>query len=959
MINLDFLAAKKEFFAGLLVVALAGLAVSMPALAQDEDEDDMDLEAIDEVVVTGIRSSLRSNLDAKRFADSISDSINAEDIGKFPDKNVADALQRVPGVSITRSGGEGQRVDVRGLGSDLTLTQLNGNYIASSLGEPQRSFLYTLLPSNMIARAEVIKSPQARIDEGGVGGTIILHTHKPLDRDANSGFVAAEVTYADVTEDYEPQFSASYSWKNDSDTFGVLVGYTQQNRENRTVGATTESWNYVATEDDFNALIASGALREGTQRRDPLVDDGGNGATFDGFYMPTAVVGVIEEQQREREGIQFSAQWRPTEAFEIGLDYFRFELGGDFERYRLVLPEWNLGNAIAPGGVTLDADGDTLVGLRTVAPDGVRLSSPQYAGDRVRRVSTSDTYTLNAAFDFGGFSMDAIVGRTDAEGGDEEQFFSAIYSTNQWDGDNPVVNSIGDWAWQFNGNEGITITSSDDFASLGNRPDAIALDNYTSSFADSTDEETYAQLDFEFPMAWGAVTSLQAGVKYRQHEISRRVRDVRYDDASDPADCSRFIPWDPPGTPCPSWIGTGNFVSDLSLHPDGNTIANEFIAGSPMDNIVGDALNIASFSVFDWDSYRGWLQGRFGDPTVTTQPFNIYEVSEDISAAYVQANFSTDRLRGNIGLRYVETDLETLVFNRTSAPGAGDEFVTRAGKTDNTLPSLNVVYDVNDDLLLRFAASKVMARIPYGNLGGAEILIFTPASDDGSTPEEWRGSGGNPELEPYEATAFDLSLEWYYADASAAGIAIYRKDVDNFVTNAAITVQREVDGEIVTIDPYTTSVNGSDVTQDGVELFVQHAFDNGFGLIANYTYNDSEQTQVSFEGAVIGATSVAGVAEDQMNLVGYYENDRFSIRASYNRIGDRPLGVSRGLEVIAEEYDQIDINATYNFSENLNATLAVINLTEEIQRTYLDDTNRPAGVVYPGRRAYIGVNYTF
>lgn len=952
MFSSNFHSANRRSVVCILLSAAIGFASVSPAAAQDDEE------TIDEVVVLGIRSSLQSNIDQKRLADSIVDSINAEDIGKFPDKNVADALQRVPGVSITRDGGEGARVDVRGLGSSLTFTQLNGNYIAAAAGEPQRSFLYTLLPSNMVARVEVLKSPQARFDEGGVGGTIILHTHRPLDREANSGFLTVEGTYADVTEDFEPQFSGSFSWKNDDDTFGVLLGYTQQHRLNRTVGANTENWNYVADQPTFDAMIASGALAEGTQRRDPITDDAGNGTTYSGFYMPTAVVGIIEEQEREREGIQFSTQWRPTDALEIGLDYFRFELGNDFERYRLVLPEWNLGNAIAPGGVVLDSDGDTLVSLTTIAPAGTRLSSPQYAGDRVRRDAVSDTYTLNLSYDFNAWNIDAKVGRTESDGGDRDQFFTAIYSTNQWDSGNPVNNSVNSWTWDFRGNEGVSITSSEDLGAIQNNADAIALDNFTSSFADSTDEEVYGQIDLSFDVDWGAVTSIDAGVKLRSHEITRRVRNQKWDDANDPADCSRFIPWDPPGTACPGWIGTGNFVSDLTLHPDGQTIADQFLQSQPMGNIAGDALNVAPFSVISWDSYRNWLNGRFGPSTIETEAFNIYEVTEDITAVYAQANFSTDRLRGNFGIRAIETDVDTLVFNRTSAPGApSDEFVTRSGSSSDVLPSLNLAYDVNDDLLLRFAASRVMARVPYGSLGGAEILIFVPASP--GVPEEWNGQGGNPDLKPYEATAYDLSLEWYYADASAAGIAIYRKDVENFIITANTAVQREVDGQIVTVDPFTTSVNGSDVKQDGIEVFVQHAFDNGFGVLANYTWNDSEQTEISVDGQVIGRTSVEGVADSQMNLVGYFENDRWSVRASYNRIGDRPLGISRGLEVVAEEYDQIDINASYNFSENLNATFAVINLTENIARSYHGEPNRPAGVVYPGRRAYVGVNYRF
>ncbi|MFC6979695.1 TonB-dependent receptor plug domain-containing protein [Microbulbifer taiwanensis] len=189
-------------------------------------------ETIEEIEVVGIRSTLERNLDIKRDAVSFVDAITAEDVGKFPDKNVADALQRVPGVSITRSGGEGQFVSIRGTSSALTLTQLNGNYIAtaSTSRDPQRSFNFALLPANLLERTEVYKTPEAKIDEGGLGGTIIVHTRRPLNMESGTGFLNFEETYADVTGEMEPQYSGLYSWKNAAENFGVLVSYTSQER---------------------------------------------------------------------------------------------------------------------------------------------------------------------------------------------------------------------------------------------------------------------------------------------------------------------------------------------------------------------------------------------------------------------------------------------------------------------------------------------------------------------------------------------------------------------------------------------------------------------------------------------------------------------------------------------------------------------------------------------------------
>jgi len=237
-----------------LAVATALVALSS-AQAQTEGKGDAAQPVT--VQVTGYRYAIEQALDQKRNANAIVEVITAEDVGKFPDKNVADALQRVPGVIVNRDGGEGKNVSVRGLSSELTLTQLNGNYIATaeSNGDPTRSFNYMLMPSNMLSSAELFKTPEARLDEGGIGGTVILHTRRPLEVKSGSGFVSAEGTWADTTKKTDGQFSGQYAWHDEANTFGILAGYTQQKRTTRTMGASTENWQWYA--DDYKAHPAT------------------------------------------------------------------------------------------------------------------------------------------------------------------------------------------------------------------------------------------------------------------------------------------------------------------------------------------------------------------------------------------------------------------------------------------------------------------------------------------------------------------------------------------------------------------------------------------------------------------------------------------------------------------------------------------------------------------------------
>ncbi len=334
---------------------------------------------LDKVTVTGYRYSIEQSLDQKREANAVVEVVTAEDVGKFPDKNVADALQRVPGVIITRDGGEGKNVSVRGLSSELTLTELNGNYVASAEtnGDPTRSFNYTLLPSNMLSSAELFKTPEARLDEGGIGGTVILHTRRPLEQEANTGFVSAEGTWADTTKKTDGQFSGSYSWHDKDDRFGVFVGYTQQKRTVRTLGVDTSAWNWYS--DDNEAHPATDVNGKPSNFDSYWWGESGfydqNGKYYTNFMMPNVVNFKSEKEERERKGGQITLQFKPTDDLTFTANYFRFDMDRNSQTNTLSVPEWNLarysGDGNWPGGRLLD-------GL-TMDPSGTVVTGAQYS----------------------------------------------------------------------------------------------------------------------------------------------------------------------------------------------------------------------------------------------------------------------------------------------------------------------------------------------------------------------------------------------------------------------------------------------------------------------------------------------------------------------------------------------------------------------------------------------------
>ncbi|MCD2517379.1 TonB-dependent receptor [Massilia sp. G4R7] len=1023
-----------------IAIAVATALLSMSAQAQTTDaataatpsqQTQVNNGEPVKVQVTGYRYAIEKSLDQKRDANSIVEVITAEDIGKFPDKNVADALQRVPGVVVTREGGEGKNVSVRGLSSELTLTQLNGNYIATaeSNGDPTRSFNYQLLPSNMLGSAELFKTPEARIDEGGIGGTVILNTRRPLDMPSNSGFVNAEGTWADTTKKGDGQFSGQYAWHDESNRIGVLVGLTQQKRTTRTMGASTGGWQWYG--DDYSNHPPSDVNGKPNDQVPTWWGESGfydqNGKYYTNFMMPTTVRAAVTEEERVRRGGQLTLQFKPVRNLNLVANYFRFDLKQDSQENSLVVPEWSLARYSGDGnwrggrlldGLTFDPSGTIVTGANYSlrpgkayycseaqaaangqkpggwGPDDCTLPTPWLNGSYNKEKSLSQTFDIGA--EWRGESLDANfkAGRTWAKGGPSLVMSMPIKPRVQ-NADGSWTNGNSVTSWDISGTPTFNF-SPELLANLRKGIGEIDLGSTGSSWTKNSNKQNYAQADFTWHTDYNFLDSLQFGLKYRDGGI-RRSTGNNY--------------WT-----CQGSDGSYDNRFQNGCDSNANKFNPSYLYEGNLENL-GGAFNTSAFPAINYPAYISYLTNTYGAMKTRDEDNFVYNVEEKISSFYLQANYKTDRLRGNLGVRVVKTkqhadstdrvDLyNDYFYNVNGAPapclagglpavgapagsGCTSGFTVLPDSQTNpasghvstflvssldrsytdVLPSFNLAYDVSDTLLFRAAASKAIARPSYGDIASPGSLRYYSQEyiNDrrligGGDQLGWFGSGSNKSLEAYKATMVDLGLEWYFQRGSVLGLGLFRKNVDNFTVDVVRDINLTVGGEAVTVQNYATKASGRGAVSKGVEFYVQHTLPSGLGVQFNYTYNKTNLAAITLEdGTDIGTAPLVGSAKNQTNLTVFYETDKFLVRASYNRRGEVVDGIVNGFNVYRDPFAQVDLNAAYNFTKELSLTASVLNLTKEESRSHLgnDTKDRFYSSGYTGRVVYVGLNYKF
>jgi len=882
------------------ILALALSSACGTLLAQDTPEDTEGV--LEEVIVTGIRASVLDSISRKRDADQVVDALTAEDMGKFPDDNIGEALQRIPGISLDREAGEGKGVSIRGLGAGLSQVTINGQTMASTEGS--REFNFSVLDSNMVKALEVWKSPMARQTEGAVGGTIDIKTRAPLDYKRTIISLSAAGQLEEMTDEWGPKYTGSIFTQNKSQTFGFGLSANYSDRYTRSDQVVIPGWSQ--RDETHNDWTSRGW--------DELAAENG----LDYLYYPMDASSRVRTYDRQRTGVTTTFQWRPSDTIDIRLNGFYSKLE-DYDTNQS--SQVRIRDLVIGGGRNVNDYNwgfDGPVATYFDATDAnVRGGWRAY-----RTISTvRENAWTSRGFDI---SMDWQVSDTGT-------IFVALGS-NKGEGDKytfPVVD--------FRDAVGFSVDLRDDprFPQSiinGGGTDPSLMDLWVVSINDQIDEEEkdFIKFDFTNDVAWGDIFSFDTGIRFND-DATEHVQ-IRHTDNRG-------------GTAGYTLADFALMCGDTHCIPKDFTYENDTLAPLNGTFVMTDFDKVTD--VFPRDSRESDI--RYNES---------FLVAEETWAGYFQLNLEGDMFgtpyRGNVGLRYYKTDLVSSGWLDREGEITG----TVERSYSDWLPSLNLAWSLNEDLLLRLGIGKVIARPDQEDLALAGTYNLT----------EETARVGNPFLDPFRAWSYDLGLEWYFSDAGMLAGGLFYKNIDSFISNGVIEGGVPVDtGNGIVIFDATGPINGDGGTVKGFELNYQQVFINlpgflsGFGTQFNYTYTDSDVSIPYFEGELTYSMPLEGLSEDSYNFVLFWENDVFSARIAYNQRGAflSNRANTQGNPVFTDDYGQWDLSANWTINKNWTLFANAINLNDEARYQYFLTPDRMLAHRASGRRFVLGVRAKF
>ena len=901
-------------------VAMLVLSVSLQAQAQQTAQIEPEV-----IVVTGIRASLQQSLAVKRNAAANVEVITAEDVGKMPDKNVADSLQRLPGVNISSSaagsGGfdENDRVSLRGTAPSLTQTVINGHAIASGDwfvldqvgGAVGRSASYSLLPSEIVGQVIVRKSPTADLIEGGVAGTVDVITRKPLDfKERMSMEASIQAVHSTLAGKTDPQFSALVNWKNVSNTFGVMLQGFSEKRSLRRDGQELLQWTQIAP----GSPVASAH------------------PDLTNVWYPRLIGSSLFEQERHRKGGLVDFQFKPSRDFSAEATYFSSKL--DASNYNRNYMSDMLGSGALGGGVsptTYTVRNGTLTSA-TFPNRGTAAAPLRYGivDEIVREGAYSKTDFLDLAFKYRvneSLNLRAQGGKTRGTG--------ATPSQGVYEGD---VNNSG-VSYQLNGLGSpatVKFPGIDTSVFTGTILDWV----FGLSPATTSDEETYAQIDADYRLDMGPLTGIKFGLRGTKH------------------DRSNFTV-----AQGPNWANTEPGSANTNPAWNGTTYPSDFAK-----DLGGD------FPRNVWQLDRGILNA-WGDlhsnrSLERTYYSDMFALTEKTKAFYVSGDLDGQGWSGNLGVRVVRTEgtsngYQILPNNLPddslqAYPWGG--FVQKTAIDNNhtkILPSLNLKFDVSRDMVARFGVSRTMSRPDFGALGGTVSL----------TDETHTGNGGNAKLQPVISNNIDGTLQWYFAPRALASVGLFYMDLHDYVgfgqsTGTFIDSRAsEQSGSAVFTQYAITSPVNVRARIKGAEFALQLPLGAGFGVDGNLTLADSQQAFGSCPAMQTSTSSnpcdMLGASKVTANASAFYENDKFNARIGYAWRSSYLAAQDRGTPLYQDAVGQLAISLNYSLSKNLTLSFSGQNLNNPILKNYVYNKDQPSRFYANGAQYYAGLRLKY
>jgi TonB-dependent receptor len=871
------------------------VAMSAPSIAnEDTTEDDVEI-----IAVTGIRASLAKALDIKRESQGFEDALVAEDIGKFPDLNLAEALQRIPGITVSRTEGgdqssavgEAGSINLRGLSSEFTAVSVNGTQAITPARE--RGFSFNILASELFSSAVVSKSLNAKDFEGGLAGVVRLNTYKPLAYDERIVNVGVKGVYNDLGKSTDPSFSALYVDQLSDGKFGIALGIAYSDIQKTEYTADTSIWVPLTASLGGNKDPANGVY---TQEEIDAISD---------LYIPRDPRNIANNRQHERLNLTYTLQGEVSENVTLTWDGIYAKTGHTGEQIRNDYPIEGFPATFIPEDLVRNGT-NFVSGTFPEQSHFMRVLGYDYGVDTTLfQTNVKAEITLSDSL-----SMTANLGMAEAE----ENFYSwtdvDIRSPNTaifYEVDGDFVNFTAK-------TPGITVGDVNSYNKLQQIRARPSLNE---------DEQVNFNLDFSYSLDAENFDSVDFGL----HFSERTKGSSQFEDRRKSPDFDGVI-------------------SDYLIQKDFS------VDGAP----VGYPGNIISI---DYARLVNDVLNQSGSPlNPTIKSTASFEVEESIVAAYVMTNFYFgDTVSGNLGLRYATTDQTSSGTAKDSEIG---EFPVEFNSDySELLPSLNLRWEATEEVIVRFAAYKSLTRPNLSDIAPAFDANFGTLTGKSGNPNISPFTATNLDLglEWYFADESALTIAYFRKDLNGLVESnttdIPLPDPDGQIQLVSVTAP--VNGK-------SAEVTGWEIGFTSPFTFLPEQFE-GAGISINATFANSNAEFINQSDAnQLISLQLPGLSESSYNAILYYDVEPVSVKLAYNWRTDYLLkaSASKGQPLYRDEYGQLDLSVGYAATEKLDIRFDVLNITQEQIRSFThNDKSRIKGLLETGRTFQVGINYSF